>query len=177
MRSSPDSFDSSSLDFIAAVEINFDSEDVRLWTGYTDLTIEGEVYTGAANLITISGFNESQEIAAKGATVTLSGLDASIISYALQENYQNRPLRIMVGTLDSGVPNVYTIFRGRMDVMEITEVGDTANLAISAENRLIDLDRARSSRYTSEDQKSYYPGDLGLDYVASLQDRQIDWGK
>lgn len=177
MRSSPANFDSTHVDFIVAVEVLFDSGGVRLWNGYADLEIEGETYIGAGAFISVSGFSETQDISAKGMTVNLSGLEPSIISFALQENYQNRPLKVMVGTLEDGEPSVYTIFRGRMDVMEITDSADSADVTITAENRLIDLERARSSRYTSEDQKAYFSDDLGLDFVASLQDRSIDWGR
>lgn len=176
-RNSPANFNSDVVNFIAAVEMSFDSGAVRVWNGYESIIIDGEEYLGLADLLSISGFDETLEIAAKGATVAIAGFDSSVISIALQENYQNRAMRIMVGTLDAGVPDMYTIFRGRMDVMEINESGGTSVISVSAENRLIDLERARSSRYTSEDQKTYYPGDLGLDYVADLQDKSIDWGK
>ena len=176
-RNSPANFNSDTVNFITAVEMSFDSGAVRIWNGYHPITIEGEEYLGLADLMSVSGFDESMEIAAKGADVAIAGFDSSVISIALQENYQNRPMRIMVGTLDNGVATVYTVFRGRMDVMDINEAGGTSVISVSAENRLIDLERARSSRYTSEDQKTYYPGDLGLDYVAELQDKSIDWGK
>ena len=42
--------------------------------------------------------------------------------------------------------------------------------------RLIDLDRSRARRFTSEDQKIDYPDDKGLEMVASLQDTVIIWG-
>ena len=42
---------------------------------------------------------------------------------------------------------------------------------------MIDLERARVARYTSGYQKSAYPGDLGLDFVEGLQDKEITWGR
>ena len=32
-----------------AVELLFDSDPIRLWTGYGDKTIEGDTYTGSGN--------------------------------------------------------------------------------------------------------------------------------
>ena len=176
-RNSPANFNADAVNFITAVKMEFDSGDVRVWNGYRAIAIGGEEYLGLADLLSISGFDETVEIAAKGATVTLAGFDSSVISIALQENYQNRTMSIMVGTLDNNVATMYTVFRGRMDVMTIGESAGSSTISITAENRLIDLERARSSRYTSEDQKTYYPNDLGLDYVAELQDKSIDWGK
>ena len=63
-----------------------------------------------------------------------------------------------------------------MDVMTIEDAGATATINVSAESRLIDLDRSRTRRFTSEDQKIDYPNDKGLEMVASLQDKQITWG-
>lgn len=176
-RSSPANFESGVVNLFTAVELSFDDQVVRLWNGYSDVTIDGDEYIGAGSLMTIGNVEESSEIAARGTTVVLMGLDASVISLALNEDYQNRPARVIVGTIDSGVFTTYTLFRGRMDVMEISESADTATIQISVENRLIDLERPRSARYTSEDQKTYYPNDLGLDYVTDLQDKTLNWGR
>lgn len=176
-RNSPSTFDNSEVNLFLAVKLEFDSGDVRLWNGYDDVTIDGEEYIGSGSLLSVGGVEESGEVSAKGTAIALSGIDASLISIALQENYQNRTASVIIGTIDSGVFSTYTLFRGRMDVMEIDEGSESASIRLTAENNLIDLERPRSTRYTSEDQKTYYPNDLGLDYVADLQDKQIDWGK
>jgi len=174
----PSAFTNDSLTPFVAVELEFDSGIVRLWNGYVDLEIDGETYIGSANLMAVSGVEESGEISAKGVNMTLSGISSELISVALQENYQNRTARIYIGAIaDDGTVSSYALFAGRMDVMTIEENGETATISLSAENRLIDLERPRIRRYTSEDQKSLYPGDLGLDYVNDLQDKTLDWGK
>ena len=48
---------------------------------------------------------------------------------------------------------------------------------MQVENKLIDLKRSKVRRYTSEDQEQEYPSDLGLDFVPSLQDMELIWGK
>ena len=175
----PTDFSADSLLPFIAVEALFDSGAVRLWGGYGDLNIDGAEYTGGGSLLSISAVEETSEIAARGATVVLAGLDPAIISIALQENYQNRACTITVGTLteDGVVDDSYVLFRGRIDQMTIEESGETASSAGAIENRLIDLERPRSRRYTNEDQQSLYPGDTGFSYVNDLQDKTIDWGK
>lgn len=178
MRSAPSEFSQDSFAPFLAVELNFDSGILRLWNGYEDLTIDGASYTGSGDLLQISGVEETGDVAARGVTMTLQGISSSIISVALQENYQNRTARIYLGAIQAdGTIQSYQVFGGRLDVMTIEENGDTATIAVTAENRLIDLERPRIRRYTSEDQKSLYPGDLGLDYVNDLQDKTLDWGK
>jgi len=174
----PSAFSDDSLAPFLAIDLAFDSGAVRLWNGYDDLTVDGEEYTGAGSLLGISSIDETAEIEANGVSITLSGIDSSLISVALTENYQNRTAKIYIGAIaDNGTVSSYQIFAGRLDVMTIEESGETATIAVTAENRLIDLERPRTRRYTSEDQKSLFPGDLGLDYVNDLQDKTLDWGR
>lgn len=70
---------------------------VRLWTGYADKTIDGETYTGAGSLLSFSQMEEASDLSAKGMTVALSGEVASLVSLALQEPYQNRKARVLMG--------------------------------------------------------------------------------
>jgi hypothetical protein len=113
-------------------------------------------------------------------TISFSGLESSFVAIALTENYRGRLIKIYLGCLDSTnqpVSNMYQLFAGRMDVMTINEDGQTANITISAENVLIDLERARMRKYTDEEQRKRFPGDSSLELVASLQDKQISWGR
>ena len=64
-----------------------------------------------------------------------------------------------------------------MDQMNIAEDADTSTIELSIENKLIDLERPRTARFTSAYQKSVYAGDLGLDFVEDLQDKEIFWGR
>lgn len=174
----PSDFSADSLAPFMAVELLLDTDPVRLWNGYGDLSIGIHRYTGAGNLLAISAIEETADIQANGVTITLSGIDPSLISVALSENYQNREAKIYIGTLaDDFTPSSYQLFGGRLDTMDIEEAMETATISVTAENRLIDLERPRVRRFTSEDQKSLFTGDLGLDYVNDLQDKTLEWGK
>ena len=168
----------SELEPFLAVKLNFDSGDLRLWTGYGDITVDGETYTGGGHLLNISQIEETVEIAARGMTMSLNGVDSSLISLALSENYQTRSAKVYLGVLSSGsvVASPYQLFDGRMDVLTIDDSGETATITLTAESRLIDLERPRLRRYTAEDQKLKHPNDTGLDFVASLQEKEIAWG-
>jgi len=161
-----------------AVKLNFDSGSVKLWTGYGEITVASETYTGGGQLLDISPIQETVEVAARGASIALNGIDSSLISLALNENYQTRSAKIYLGVLSSGavVSDPYQLFDGRMDVMTIDDNGETASIVMTAESRLIELERPKLRRYTSEDQKLNHPDDIGLDFVASLQEKEIAWG-
>jgi hypothetical protein len=159
-----------------AMDLDFDSGSLYFWTGVGDLILNGKTYLGTGNILQISEVEETAEIAARGATLTLSGVPSSILSLALNEPYQGRRCKIYFGV--QGDLTQYTeIFSGYMDQMNIVESGQTSTIELTVENKLVDLERPRVSRFTSGYQKSIYPGDRGLDFVEDLQDKNIVWGR
>jgi hypothetical protein len=162
-----------------AIELNFDSGPLRLWTGVGTLTYDEQDYVGTGTLLAISSIEETSEIAVRGATLTLSGVPSEVISLALTSPYQGRVCNIYFGTKDKTLNTVSltSVFSGYMDQMNISEGQDTSTIELQVENKLIDLERARVARFTSSYQKSVYPQDLGLDFVESLQDKDIVWGR
>lgn len=160
------------------VQFDFDTAPLRLWSG--TLTASGNDFTGAGPLLNISATQETSQMQALGMTLRLNGLSNSILSLALGEPYQGRTLSLWVAAIDLqthaliGVP--YLVFKGRMDVMEILETGETCDITLSCENMLIDLDRPRLRYYTAEDQAIDFPDDRGFDMVPALQDAAVKWG-
>lgn len=162
---------------LAAFE--FDSGTTRVWSGYGNVTWDGNTYTGVGDLGSVENITESEEIKANGTSVTLTGVPSAAVSLALLEDYQGRPAHIWFAVMDTAgviIDDPYEVFSGRMDVMELVDDGDNATLGISLESDLIDLQKSRERRYTPEDQKIEYPDDLGLDFVAFIQDAEITWG-
>ena len=158
-----------------AVEFQFDSGTLRLWTGYGDRTIDGSVYTGSGNLMTISDIEEVQELSAKVLAVALNGISSDIIALALTEPYQGRVCRVLFGLRD--VDDFVEVFSGYMNTMSITDSGDTSDIVVSVDSKLVSLERSKIRRYTHESQQARYAGDTFFSYVTKLQDKQIQWGK
>ena len=164
-----------------AVEMQFDSGTMRIWTGYGDKSFGGNTYTGTGNLLKIEGLEETSDLSAAGTTLTLSGLDSTIITYALTEEYQGRLAKIFWGV--NGVSDVIEVFSGYMDQMIIQDQGDSSTIQLSLESRLIVLERPNIRRYTSESQKGVRAQDglVGDDsffnWVTQLQDKRVPWGR
>lgn len=276
---------------VLLVSATFDSGTLRFWNGYSTLSYDGNDYTGAGNLISITSSAETEELKANGISIGLSGIDSTIISLALTQPVAGRPIDIKMGFLSgdpqeilnynisvsSGLyyveqgqqPIIYviegqtyrfdqsdssnsghnlrisetsdgthgggtqytngftevgtagtsgaynqwvvptgiagtfyyycqnhsgmggqinvstdfilfepfTLFDGQMDKMDIQDNGETANVQITCESKLITLQTPRLRRYTLEDQKLDFPNDLGLEFIPSLQDKVITWGR
>jgi len=161
-------------------EAVFDEGTVRFWSGYGDLAWNSQTWTGAGSFASISPVSETGAIQANSATVGLNGIDSTIISLALTYEYRDRPCTLYLGFINQSNHSVtdapFTVLAGRMDTMAIEDSGDTGSISINIESSLIDLQRPKERRYTHEEQIREYPGDLGLEYVISLQDKQIPWG-
>ena len=163
-----------------AVKAEFDTSDIKVWTGIDNLTISSETYTGAGTLLSVSNSEDNTELKSNGIVVALSGMDTTVVNYALTESYQNRPITIFMGYVMGGtneVAGTLTLFKGRMTSLVINDTPDGATVTIDAENRLVDLDRPSNLRYTKESQNFLFSGDTGFNRVASIQDKQINWGK
>lgn len=157
----------------------FDSGDLRLWTGYGELNYNSEIYTGSGDLLKIAQLAETQELVANGASFELSGIPSSLVSIALNESYQGRPISCYFAVLDDAnsiIADPYQVFSGLMDVMEIEDTGESAKIKVDAESDLITLRDADERRYTDEDQKSEYADDTGFSFVSRIQDIELTWG-
>lgn len=163
---------------LAAIEVN--GGYVRVWTGIGNLVFGGNTYSGIGTFGGVTPVQESSDISAKGCNFTLSGIPSDLVSTALQSVRQGLSAKLWLGafneTTGALIADPYLLFSGLTDVPMIEDGADTATITLSAENRLIDLDRARTRRYTQEDQKLRDPTDTGFRYVPSLQDAQISWG-
>jgi hypothetical protein len=163
-----------------AVKAEFDTDEIRVWTGVDDITLNSETYTGAGSLLNVSRVDETNELNSEGVSIGLSYMDATVLDHALTENYQNRPVTIFMGFTTGGTNNIkgyLTVFKGRMVNMTIQDSPDGATIILSAENRLIDLQRPRGYRYTHQAQDHLFSGDLGLQYIQKIQDKEITWGE
>lgn len=185
-----------------AVQMNLDSGVLRMWSGLGTKKINGSNFFGVGTLLGISAIEETAELYASGATVSLSGVPSDMLSIALSQPYQGRRAFIYLGVtvgsgswvLISGVWNdggiwsdssywhdegvsASQVYSGYLDQMTIEEQADTSTIAVTIESKLIDLERVRTYNYTSATQKADYPLDLGFDFVASLQGKTYNWGR
>ena len=60
-------------------------------------------------------------------------------------------------------------------VFDKIEAGETCEIEVMSENKAVIINRKKDRRYTPEDQKSEYAGDLGFDFVPLLQDKEVIW--
>jgi hypothetical protein len=170
------------------VDLAFSSGTLYIHSGLGDMVWDGETYQGVGDLLKISPTEESGDLGAKGATVTLNGLNDDLVQKARDEDYQGRTAIIRLGAFNeavhfaagAGSPFIVAdptiIFSGFMDVMSIDIGSESSTITVQLENKLIKLGKSKERRYTAEDQKIEYPDDKGFDFVAKIQDQELVWG-
>jgi len=195
--------EASEIQPLFAVQLMLDAQPLYFWTGLGDLTIDGITYVGTGQFLAISEMEETAEIAAKGAVITLSGIPSELLSLAISTPYQGRLCKILFGAInankqylkqengdfvlteaggriditDGDDTPAINLFTGYIDKMDIDEGPETSTIAMSIESRLIDLERPRIFRFSDQNQKTRYPIDKGLEFVEDLQDKQFNWGR
>lgn len=184
-----------------AVDLLFDSPNqIYMWSGLGDLSLGGNTYTGVGDLLQISEMQESSDIAAYGATLTLSGIPTSTVDLALAEPYQGRKALVKFGIrggpsgpllteageailteagelllIEDAITTGMTIFSGEMDQMVINYGPETVSISLAVESRLVNLRNPRIRRYTDEDHQARYPGDVAFGFVTRLQNESLEW--
>ena len=165
-----------------AVDLDFPSGNLRLWTGFGNRTINSNTFTGSGDIMRIDGLEEAADLSSRGTTLTFSGVPSNLVSYALTEEYQGHLCQIFWGI--KSVSDVVEVFSGYMDKMTIQDDGESATIQLTVESRLITLERPNVRRYTqaSHDAVIATEGysnttDTFFKWVTRLQDKQIPWGR
>lgn len=150
----------------------------RWWSGVGEFAWNGYTWFGLGGLVKLSPIGESTSVKAEGFSVDLSGQSSANLALALSACRQGKIGRIYLGALTAagvldGTP--YLVRQGKLDVAGGSDDGQSAVITVSYEDRLIDLERPREYRYTTESQRLFYPDDLGFEFVPSLQDAVDAW--
>lgn len=153
---------------------------LRVCTANQTVVFGGYNWTGIGDFGKVSPVKEGSTVSANGLSFGLAGIPSSLISEVLTLRSRGRTCTLWLGFYNSSgalQADPFQLWSGRMDQPVVSDSGSESTIEISAESRLIELQRAREQRYTDENQQSLYPGDLGCEFIAALQDKEIIWGK
>jgi hypothetical protein len=162
------------------VEAHFVSGPLYVWSGRGSITWNGQTWLGVGTLGTISTIEEGSGVEAKGITLSMSGIDSSLLGDVMLEFQVGLPCIVRLGLFDTNgalIDDPVIAWSGRMDQPTIDVDGQTCTISINCENRLVEMNVAVDRRYTNEDQQLDYPGDRGMEFVSSIQDVTIYWGR
>jgi hypothetical protein len=162
------------------VEANFANGPVRVWSGYGPLNWDSRTWLGVGSFGSVSSIEEGSNVEARGTTLSLSGIDPTLLDDVLGHYMPGLPVYVYLALFDDNgdvIPDPVIAWAGRMDAPTISVDSQTATLEIACESYLIDLKVAAIRRYCAEDQQLDYPGDRAFEFVPALQNRSIFWGR
>jgi hypothetical protein len=162
------------------VEVHFTTGPVYVWTGVGSITWGGKTWAGVGQFGAVSGIEEGTNVQARGVTLTLNGLDPTLLSDVLNDYQVGLPAILYFGIFDASgslIPNPITSWAGRTDQPTITVDGTTASISINCENRLLDMNISVELRWNDQTQKIFYPNDRAFELVNAIQDITTYFGR
>lgn len=155
------------------------ADPVSAWTGLGPLSFGGRTYLGTGRFGSIEPAGESDDGGAGGLRLTLGGIPPAMEADIMEQAYRGATIELFAGTTDptfklaSGPKRLERMI---IDTVEIVH-GDELTLSIGAETRMRDQGRPRIRRYTDAEQQRRFPGDRFFEYLPSLQEVSIPWGR
>ncbi len=159
-------------------QITFRSTTEYVWSGNGDIVYNGNTYRGVGSLGKVSMMTEGTDVHAYGLQISLSGIDASLLSESMTDVQIGAPATVWFVLLDASgniLGSPYALFTGVVDKPTVTPGIDTITISLALETRLANLQRGSVRRYTAADQQVYYPGDTGFNWVEQLNDQALRW--
>lgn len=161
-------------------QFDFLSGTKRFWDGLGDLPAGGHTWQGAGDLISVSGLEWAEGLAAAQATFLLAATTPEIIQVALTAEIEakNRPCAVMLQFLSEryvALDQPVGVWAGRMDRPIFK--GDVRNqqINLTAETLFVDRIRAPWGLQTDTDQQARFPGDRGFEFMPTLINKDVDW--
>ena len=171
-----------SIDPVLLIEIGF-STPIYLTNASFDITsnISGtsRTYLSNGHLRSITGVNETNRPTKNTLSISLSGVDQTYISVALNENIINDNVFVYRGFLDSSnalISDPFLLFYGTIDEYKISDNTTTSNLIISVTSHWGNFSKTSGRTTTDNSQQRFFSSDKGMEFAA-LTVRDIKWGR
>ena len=164
--------------YVLLAEFDFSSGSVRVCSADRPYVHLGNTYGAIGTLGGIGPVKENGNLSPEKLDFTLSGVDNSLITTALTENYHGRDARLWVGYLDDNYQLVTTpqiVWEGFMDVMAIRTEQNSSTISQTCENRLIRWNDSASWLYTQEHQRLFDSTDDFFNQVTTLPNKTVRW--
>ncbi len=164
---------------IIFVALEFDVETTFVNSTDRNLIWNGDEYLGVGPLGQISALGETSEVKPMSISLELTGIPTTYIQEALNQKYKGRVAKVWFGFLNQDgtlISDPVLMFEGTINDMNLVE-GETATVTLVASNKLERWQTPNIRRYTNEEQQKRFPGDLGLEFVKDVVEKELIWGK
>lgn len=159
------------------VKLEFDTP-VYVHSGIGSISYGGNTYLGVGNLGSISPLRETEVLGPSSITLSIDAIDSDHITEALDSGNYGDVVTIFNGyRQDDGtlVADPWLAWKGTFEYASIS-LGEQSVVSITCQHDLAMLDEKHGDRYSDEDQRDKFSGDVGLQYAASTAGKKLLWG-
>lgn len=167
---------------VLLIEIGF-STPIYLTDASFDITssVSGSsrTYLSNGHLQNISNINETNVPTKNTLSISLSGVDQTYISVALNENIINDDVYIYRGFLNSSlalISDPFLSFFGTIDEYAIKDNTSTATIVLNVTSHWGNFSKINGRTTTDNSQQRIFSGDKGMEFSA-LTVKDIRWGR
>ena len=136
-------------------------------------------YLSNGHLRNISAVSETNKPTKNSLIISLSGVDQTYVSIALNENIINDDVHIYRGFLDGNlslISDPFLLFYGTINDYKITDNTTTAKIVLTVTSHWGNFSKTSGRTTTDNSQQRFFSGDKGMEFSA-LTVRDIKWGR
>ena len=156
------------------------STPLYLHTDIGDITFDSHTWQGVGDLGSVQQIDETSDLAAPGARISLNGLNPDITARARTELYSGKPADIYLAARDAAsgdlVDDPVHILGATMEQMTITDGPEVGAIELLLEDERAIFDRSPNILMSNAQQQERYTGDLCFEFLPDLQELDIQWG-
>lgn len=160
-------------------ELNFSGGVQRLTDGSNTITWDGKTWTAVGGHLRFDAVQEVTTLTGQGVRITLDGVDQTVISALLSENYIGRVARIYrghIGTDGTIIADPVELFNGLLNSpFEIREDGETVKVTTFVVSTLTRLRQRRGIRANVASHQQHFPNDTFFRHITAANARQPFW--
>ena len=157
------------------VHMDFKDSPKRWWTGFGDLEVNGHLWQGLGDLITISPISSSYQVSAKQVTFEVAATPEMLaLALAAKDRVRDRSVTVYLQLFamedaegaERGQPigSPMALYSGMMQRMPWSASGsDQRSIRVECEGVFFRRNMPPRGRWTDADQKARYPGDRGFE--------------
>jgi hypothetical protein len=149
-------------------------------TAAQDVLWSGNTYTALGGNLSFEGIEETFDLQGQGVRLKLDGVDQTIITAILAENFIGRSATIYLahfaadGTITADPEKVYT---GLLNTaFSVEETGDTCTVSTFLVSDLTKFSEVRGIRANLASHQDAYASDTFFRHITGIAGRKIQWG-
>lgn len=180
-------FDSDSFSFATLLSIGSQASLVQITDHDRDVVYNASTTYLSSNLMLGMGeVSETQGVAVGGIDITFTGVNQTMVSYFLNNDYVGLPVDIKRAVLNDAGTHLgsFTYFNGQVSSFSIEDSGDTSEVKVECTSHWADFEKINGRRTNHNSQQmtkhytdgTYFSGDDGFEFAAKTI-KQIRWGK